>query len=68
MRLDRPDDRCFPGSARSSPLPRTVFSQPSPGASSSPLTTNCIRPLSVLTDFSSSSASVASCSSINRSH
>ncbi|KAA3682190.1 uncharacterized protein DEA37_0011720 [Paragonimus westermani] len=63
-----PDDRCLPGSARSSPLPRTVFSQPSPGASSSPLTTNCIRPLSVLTDFSSSSASVASCSSINRSH
>ncbi|KAF6777528.1 hypothetical protein AHF37_02547 [Paragonimus kellicotti] len=67
MRLGRPDDRCLPGSVRSSPLPRTVFNQPSPGASFSPLTINCIRPLSVLTDFSSSSASVASCSSINRS-
>ncbi|KAG5450408.1 hypothetical protein CSKR_201189, partial [Clonorchis sinensis] len=49
------EDRVLPDSARSSPLPPSVFSHPSPGPHSSPSSAHCTRPLSVLTDFSSSS-------------
>ncbi|GAA47310.1 zinc finger protein 608 [Clonorchis sinensis] len=55
MKLDRIEDRVLPDSARSSPLPPSVFSHPSPGPHSSPSSAHCTRPLSVLTDFSSSS-------------